>query len=79
MWQFYKLDVRGKSVTVKVAVSHAVRHKLMTPKQQKGCWQQQGSQQQQEHQLQEKAQTQKQKRQQQQVLCGKAIKVTGNK
>jgi hypothetical protein len=28
---------------------------------------------------QEKAQTQQQKRQQQQVLCGKAIKVAGNK
>jgi hypothetical protein len=33
MWQFYKLDVlvRGKLVAKKVAVSHGVRHQLMTP------------------------------------------------
>ncbi len=47
---FYKLDVREKLV----AVSRAVRHQLMTPKQQQeskqqqGCWQQQGSQQERE-------------------------------
>jgi hypothetical protein len=41
-----KVDVRGKIVAVKVAVSHDVRHQPMTPQQQQGCWQQQGSQQQ---------------------------------
>ncbi len=51
IWQFYKLDVRGKLVAAKVAVSYAVRHQLMTPQQQRGCWQHQGSQQPQERQL----------------------------
>jgi hypothetical protein len=34
MWQFYKLDVGGKLVAIKLAVSYAVRHQLMTPLQQ---------------------------------------------
>jgi hypothetical protein len=38
MWQFYNLDVRGKLV----AMSHAVRHQLMTPQQQQESKQQQG-------------------------------------
>ncbi len=56
IWQFSKLNVRGKLVAVKVAVSHAIRHQLVTPqqqqesKQQQECWQQQGSQQQQQQQ-----------------------------
>ncbi len=31
MWQFYKLDVHGKLVAVKVALSHAVRPAYDTP------------------------------------------------